>query len=196
MLGRDEAHIALRVAKRAARGGVVLPAAYFPLTPLMERDLPVDRDLALAIARRESEFDPVVVSPAGARGLMQLMPGTARDVSRRLDISYDRDGLTDDPAYNVTLGAAYLAGLIDMFGPAPVLVSVGYNAGPGRALDWMEERGDPRQPGVDLVDWIEMIPFRETRNYVMRVTESVMVYRARLGGASGPVRFLDYLRNG
>ena len=129
--------------------------------------------------------------------MMQLMPGTARDVSRRLGLSYDRDGLTDDAAYNVRLGTAYLAGLIESFGPAPILVSVGYNAGPGRAIDWQADLGDPRRDGVDLVDWVELIPFRETRNYVMRVTESVMVYRARLGAVpAGPVRMLDYLRNG
>ncbi|RYH09916.1 lytic transglycosylase domain-containing protein [Tropicimonas sp. IMCC6043] len=196
MLSLDQPHIALMIAKRATQNQIVLPAAYFPLSPLMERDLPVARDLALAIARRESEFDPVVVSPAGARGLMQLMPGTARDVSGVLEISYDRDALTADPAYNVTLGTAYLAGLIERFGPAPVLVSVGYNAGPGRSTDWMEDRGDPRNPDVDIVDWIEMIPFRETRNYVMRVTESIMVYRARLNGTQPNVPMTEFLHKG
>ncbi len=191
-----EPHLALRMAKAAAARGVVVPAAYFPLSEDLAGDLPVERALALAVARRESEFDPVVVSPAGARGLMQLMPATARDVSADLGLPYDRDGLTADPAYNARLGTTYLAGLIDAFGPAPVLVAVGYNAGPGRAIDWVAARGDPREPGLDVVDWIEHIPFRETRNYVMRVTESVMVYRARLTGETGPVRMLDYLRNG
>ncbi|RDC73804.1 lytic transglycosylase domain-containing protein [Rhodovulum sp. 12E13] len=196
LLGRGEAHIALRMAKAAAGEGRVLHAAYFPIAEGFDGDLPVERALALAVARRESEFDPVVVSPAGARGIMQLMPGTASDVSRELGLSYSRDGLTEDAAYNVRLGTAYLAGLIDSFGPAPVLVAVGYNAGPGRAIDWRATFGDPRDESVDLVDWIELIPFRETRNYVMRVTESVMVYRARLSGETGPVRMLDYLRNG
>jgi soluble lytic murein transglycosylase len=196
LLERGEAHLALRMAKAAARTGSVLHAAYFPIAEGFDGDLPVERALALAVARRESEFDPVVVSPAGARGIMQLMPGTASDVSRELGLSYSRDGLTADPAYNVRLGTAYLAGLIESFGPAPVLVAVGYNAGPGRAIDWRATFGDPREDGVDLVDWIELIPFRETRNYVMRVTESVMVYRARLSGETGPVRMLDYLRNG
>ncbi|MEM6739370.1 MAG: lytic transglycosylase domain-containing protein [Pseudomonadota bacterium] len=191
-----EIHIALRMAKRAARNRIVIPIAYFPLTSEIDADLPVERALALAIARRESEFDPVVVSPAGARGMMQLMPGTAHDVSRALGVPYDRDGLTLDPAYNIRLGATYLEGLIDSFGPAPILVSVGYNAGPGRAIDWVSINGDPRSAGIDIVDWIELIPFRETRNYVMRVTESVINYRARLGGEAGPVEMLDYLRNG
>lgn len=196
MLLLEQPHIALMIAKRAARNRIVLPAAYFPLSPLMEGKLPVSQDLALSIARRESEFDPLVVSPAGARGLMQLMPGTASDVARELEIPYDRDALTGKPEYNVTLGTAYLADLIERFGPAPVLVSVGYNAGPGRSVGWMEARGDPRKPGIDLVDWIELIPFRETRNYVMRVTESIMVYRARLNGALPNVPMTDLLRNG
>ncbi len=196
MLDLDQPHIALMIAKRAARNLVVLPAAYFPLSPLMERDLPVSKELALAIARRESEFDPVVVSPAGARGLMQLMPGTAKDVSVDLGLSYSRDALTNDPAYNVTLGTTYLAGLIDRFGPAPILVSAGYNAGPSRSIDWSEARGDPRKASVDMIDWIELIPFRETRNYVMRVTESIMVYRARLNGTLPNVPMTDLLRNG
>ena len=196
LLARDEAHLALRMAKAAAREGVVLPAAYFPIAGGFAGELPVERALALAVARRESEFDPLAVSPAGARGLMQLMPGTGREVSRQLGEPYSRDGLTGDPAYNVRLGTAYLARLIEGFGPAPILVLVGYNAGPGRAIDWQETLGDPRAPGADVVDWIEMIPFRETRNYVMRVTESVMVYRARLSGETGPVEMLDYLTKG
>jgi len=200
MLEAGEVHIALRIAKAAAANRVIVPAAYFPLTDAIDAELPVERALALAIARRESEFDPVVVSPAGARGMMQLMPGTAAEVSRQLGIPYDRDGLTGDPAYNIRLGSAYLAGLIERFGPAPILVAVGYNAGPSRAVDWVALNGDPRSAGTDLVDWIEHIPFRETRNYVMRVTESVINYRARLGGESGPdtgpVRMLDYLRGG
>jgi soluble lytic murein transglycosylase len=196
LLARGEAHLALRAAKAAAREGVVLPAAYFPVPDVIAGELPVEPALALAVARRESEFDPAAVSPAGARGLMQLMPGTASDVSRALGLSYSRDGLTADPAYNVALGTAYLARLIERFGPAPVLVAVGYNAGPGRALDWIEQFGDPRDADVDIVDWIELIPFRETRNYVMRVTESVIVYRARLSGETGPVAMRAYLRDG
>ncbi|MFV0360305.1 lytic transglycosylase domain-containing protein [Tropicimonas sp.] len=196
VLDMGEEHIALMIAKRAAYDGIVLPAAYFPLSGYMNRDLPVPREWALAIARRESEFDPVVVSPAGARGLMQLMPGTARDVSADLRIPYDRDGLTEQPAYNVTVGTAYLAGLFEAFGRAPVLVTVGYNAGPGRSLDWTSRYGDPRAPDVDVIDWIEHIPFRETRDYVQRVSESVIVYRARLSGKTGPVEFLRFLKDG
>jgi len=191
MIEDGRPHLALKIAKRVARNGIMIPAAYYPLHPLAERELPVPAELALAIARRESEFDPVVVSPVGARGLMQLMPGTARDMAGELEISYEADRLTEDPEYNAQLGTAYLAGLIEIFGDAPVLVSVGYNAGPGRAVNWVGDRGDPRYPGVDVVDWIEMIPFRETRNYVMRVTESLPVYRARL---TGRVEKLEFTR--
>ena len=142
-----------------------------------------------AIARQESEFDRNRVSHAGARGMMQLMPGTAREVASLLDLPYSKERLFSDPSYNATLGSAYLAGLIKRFGNNPILVSAGYNAGPGRPLRWMRERGDPRTADVDMIDWIEHIPFNETRNYVMRVTESLPVYRARLGKTPLPVPF-------
>lgn len=187
-------HLSVMIAKRAARYGNVIPAAYFPIHPLVEKNLPVAPELALAIARRESEFDPVVISPAGARGLMQVMPGTAKDVAEELQIDYSRDRLTSDPDYNITLGTNYLAGLIEIFGDNPVLVSVGYNAGPGRAVSWVRDRGDPRTGAIDVVDWVEMIPFRETRNYVMRVTESLPVYRARLGNADTTLEFTKLLK--
>ncbi len=196
-LSLGEPHIALRIAKRAAEAGIVLPRAYFPVVELGVDPMPVAPELALAIARRESEFDPVVSSHVGAGGLMQLMPGTAQDMTRALGIAYSRDRVYDDPTYNARLGTAYLAGLERRFGANPVLVSAGYNAGPGRPLGWMRERGDPRSETVDVVDWIEMIPFDETRNYVMRVAESLPVYRARLGrdgGGGGAVTLTDELK--
>lgn len=195
-LALNDPHLSLMIAKRAARDGHILPEAYFPLHPMAKQDHPVPTELALAIARRESEFNPAVVSPAGAMGLMQVMPGTARDVAGELKIAYEKSRLTSDPGYNIRLGTAYLAGLIEIFGPAPVLVAVGYNAGPGRAVSWVENNGDPRTAGTDIIDWIELIPFRETRNYVMRVTESIAVYRARLGQTVGPVTFTKFLRTG
>ncbi|CAM4107593.1 lytic transglycosylase domain-containing protein [Palleronia rufa] len=180
-LALGEPHLGLLIAKAVARNGIVLPRAYYPVVDLGLDTLPVSHELALSIARRESEFDPVVSSGVGAGGLMQLMPGTAKEVSASLGIGYSRDRLFSDPSYNATLGTAYLAGLERRFGRNPVLVSAGYNAGPGRPLRWMKERGDPRDADVDVIDWIEMIPFDETRNYVMRVAESLPVYRARLG---------------
>ena len=184
-LALDEPNWAVNIAKQAVQREIVLPRAYFPITALAGMDLPAPTDLVLAIARRESEFDPAVVSPADARGLMQVLPGTARMMAERLDIAFDEPALTRDGPYNARLGAAYLDVLREEFGNSIVLVAAGYNAGPGRPRRWVQELGDPRDPAVDPIDWIESIPFAETRNYVMRVMESVWVYRARLAG--GPV---------
>ncbi|MGB7263690.1 MAG: lytic transglycosylase domain-containing protein [Albidovulum sp.] len=189
----NEAHIALVLAKAAANKGVIWPAAYFPVPALSGLDLPVRPELALSIARRESEFNPAVISPAGARGLMQVMPGTAKMMAKKVGVSYDGGKLTSDWQYNARLGAAYLKELVDEFGNSPLLVAVGYNAGPGRSRRWMSELGDPRRPGVDPIDWIEAIPFRETQTYVMRVAESLPIYRARLSGQAGPLRFTEEL---
>lgn len=189
-----DAHLAVMVAKAAADRGAQLVPAYYPLSGLEKLDLGVPADLALAIARRESEFDPKVISHAGARGLMQLMPQTAKMMAGRLGLSYELDRLLADPEYNARLGAAYLSVLREEFGPALVLVAAGYNAGPGRPRRWLAERGDPRASGADVVDWIEMIPIEETRNYVMRVAESVAVYRARLAGTTAQVQLSDLLK--
>jgi soluble lytic murein transglycosylase len=190
----DEEFFEVLLGKSAANREIVLPAVYFPLHDLADMDMPVEPALALSIARRESEFRIDAGSSVGALGLMQLMPGTAQDVSGWIGEPYDRARLTRDWAYNARLGTAYLAYLEERFGGSPVLVSAGYNAGPGRPVSWVAERGDPRDPAVDLVDWIEQIPFEETRNYVMRVTESVPVYRARLSGETAPLAFTAYLR--
>ncbi len=191
----DDAYLALSLAKRAANSGDVLVPAYYPLPALETTDLGVPEELALSIARRESEFDPAVISSAGARGLMQLMPGTAQLMAPVIGEPFDAARLTTDPTYNARLGGAYLAKLRAEFGTSPVLVAAGYNAGPGRSRRWIAEQGDPRLADVDVVDWVEMIPFNETRNYVMRVAESLPVYRARLGQPDqGPVRFTDELR--
>jgi soluble lytic murein transglycosylase len=188
-----EPYIGVLVGKAAVERGIVVPAAYFPLHPMAGRDWPVEADLALSIARRESEFNAGVSSPVGAQGLMQLMPATAREVSGWLGLPYSQSRLTDWE-YNAALGTRYLAELQGMFGTSPVLIAAGYNAGPGRPRQWMGVRGDPREPSVDVVDWVEMIPFAETRTYVMRVAESIPVYRARLTGVAGPVQFTALLR--
>jgi len=194
-LAQNEPHIAVLLAKQGAERGVILPRAYFPVTGLVpEAGLPVSRALALSIARRESEFNPVVVSPAGARGLMQVMPGTAKLMATKLGAEYAPGRLTSDPVYNVTMGTAYLAQLIGEFGPSIALVASGYNAGPGRPRRWVTEFGDPRQAEVDVVDWVETIPFAETRTYVMRVAESLVIYRAKLAGKAGPVRITAELK--
>lgn len=193
LISVDEPHLAVMVGKEAARRGIVVPSSYYPVVDLGVPEMPVPRELALAIARRESEFDPAVMSGVGARGLMQLMPGTARDVARYLELPYSRDRLISDPDYNARLGTAYLDELMQTFDGNMVMVAAGYNAGPGRPIRWMAERGDPRRGAADIVDWIEHIPFDETRNYVMRVTESLPVYRARLSGNLEPVRLSSEL---
>ncbi|SMX38356.1 lytic transglycosylase domain-containing protein [Maliponia aquimaris] len=187
-------HVQVMLGKRAAQFGIELPGPYYALDPkVLEGEYPVPKELVLAIARRESEFDPGVISGAGARGYMQLMPGTAKQVSEKLGIAYDLDRLLTDPAYNARLGSNYLAGLAERFNGNAVMMAAGYNAGPGRPINWMERNGDPRTGAVDIIDWIELIPFDETRNYVMRVTESLPVYRARLGKPPHPVPFSQEL---
>ncbi len=193
-LGRPD--VTVRLSKLAARRGVILPRTYFPLIPLAQKKLPVAPEIAMAIARRESELNPETISPAGARGLMQLMPGTARKVARALGLPYDKGRLTADWSYNATLGAAYLARQIEDFGGSYILAFAAYNAGPSRARRWIDEIGDPRGGRMDPVDWIEHIPFRETRNYVMRVAESLLVYRARLKGRTPRLRLSKDLRRG
>jgi len=193
-LALNEPHVAVLIGKQAAERGLILPRAYFPVPDLVPDDLPVSRALALSIARRESEFDPAARSPADARGLMQVLPGTAKLMAEKLGLSFDAARLTRDPAYNVRLGAAYLAQLTEEFGPTLALIASGYNAGPGRPRRWITEFGDPRRPDVDVIDWVETIPFAETRTYVMRVAESVVIYRALLTGVSGPVRITAELK--
>ena len=189
----DEQYYALLLGKRALRRGVLVPQNYFPLHDLTQLDLPVEPALALSIARRESEFNISIGSPVGALGLMQLMPATAEEVSGFLGLPYARSKLTSDWEYNATLGTKYLQILQEDFGPTPVMIAAGYNAGPSRPKTWMDERGDPRLREMDVVDWIEHIPFRETRNYVMRVTESIPIYEARLTGQGGVIAFTDLL---
>lgn len=193
-LDLGEAHIAVLIGKQAAERGIILSRAYFPVPEMVPSDgLPVSRALALSIARRESEFNPVVVSPAGARGLMQVMPGTAKLMAARVGLGYSAERL-NEAAYNVRLGTAYLAQLVEEFGPSIALVAAGYNAGPGRPRRWLQEFGDPRSPDIDVVDWVERIPFAETRTYVMRVAESIVIYRAKLRGSGGPVRITAELK--
>lgn len=187
-MDRQAYHLALKVAKAAAQRGVILGDSYFPVTSLARADLPVGKALALSIARRESEFNIAAGSSAGAQGLMQLMPGTAKMMARELNVDYRPERLMTDADYNASLGSAYLAGLIRQFGFNIPLVAAGYNAGPGRPKQWIESMGDPREPSVDAVDWVESVPFRETRNYIMRVAESIPIYEMRLKGQIEPLR--------
>lgn len=178
-IGRPDATV--RVGKAAAQKGLIVMDAYYPVTDLAKAPGAVEPAFAKAIARQESELNPAAVSPAGARGLMQLMPATAQKVARDLGMKYDQGALISDPAYNARLGKTYLAEMLGKFGGARILAVASYNAGPGRVNEWLGRLGDPRTPGEDAIDWIEMIPFTETRNYVHRVMEGLHVYRARLG---------------
>ena len=176
---------AVSIARRAGRDGMMLLEAGWP-TVLTVPTQPVDPAMTLAIIRQESNFDGGAVSPAGARGLMQLMPGTAALVAKGLGIAAPLGALTSDPALNIQLGTTYLRGLLDQFDANIAMAAAGYNAGPRRVTDWIELNGDPRVPpsearGADIIDWIELIPFSETRNYVQRVVENTVIYRARMG---------------
>ena len=189
--GRDD--LALTVARRSEREGVTLIEAGWPALRIEGQDGGPEAALVLALIRQESGFMPEVESPAGARGLMQLLPSTASKVARAINLKFHPDKL-DNPEFNVRVGSAYLGDLISSFEGSYILSLAAYNAGPSRARKWMREYGDPREPNVDVVDWIEMIPFNETRNYVQRVMESVAVYRRRLGKSAGPTLEADLKR--
>ncbi len=177
------ADIALRVGKAALnRGRDHYPAA-FTLAGLPEGfadNHTLEPALVYAVSRQESAFLQTAVSRSGARGLLQLMPATAREVATDLQLPYNLARLTQDPSYNVTLGATYLEGLLERFAGSYIMTIAGYNAGGGRVTQWVESFGDPRVENIDPIDWIEMIPFNETRNYVQRVLANLQVYRARL----------------
>ena len=189
-------YVALGVAKQAALRGIIAPEAYFPVTDLAETSTSLPPEVVMAIARRESELRVDAASPAGALGLMQLMPATARAMSGEINVRYSRDKLVEDWRYNAALGTRYLSQMLRRYDGSYVLAFVAYNAGPGRADQWIKEYGDPRDPQVDVVDWVEGIPFRETRNYVMRVMESLYVYRARLSGNRPDLRISQDLKEG
>lgn len=146
-----------------------------------------------AIARQESQFDRAAVSHAGARGLMQLMPGTAREQAGKLGLGYNPGSLTTDTSYNIMLGSSYFQRMLDYYGGSYPLAVAAYNAGPGNVNRWISANGDPRLPGADMLRWIEQIPIFETRNYVQRVLENAVVYeamnpeRARFRGSNTPL---------
>ena len=151
--------------------------------------------LVHGITRQESSFDRTAVSHAGARGMMQLMPGTAREQAGKMGYGYDGGRLTSDPAYNVMLGSAYFQRLVNQWDGSYPLAVASYNAGAGNVRKWIRAYGDPRAPGGDIVGWIERIPFEETRGYVQRVLENSVVYD-RLNptlSAPRPVHLSTYL---
>jgi soluble lytic murein transglycosylase len=144
----------------------------------------VERSIVYAIARQESAFNPSVVSPAQAYGLMQVTPDAARYVCKRHGATYDLSRLKNDSSYNATLGAAELGGLLEDYRGSYIMTFAAYNAGRGSVKKWIDRYGDPRESKIDAVDWVELIPFSETRNYVQRIMENLQVYRARFGGGT------------
>ena len=183
--------MSVRVAKRAMQKDLDVFRYAYPmvkLPPYRGKGAPPDPAFVHALMRQESEFDPNARSSADARGIMQMLPGTAKMTANRHGIPYDQNRLLGDWQYNATLGMAHMRDLLEQFGGSYVLVAVAYNAGPGRARQWIKEFGDPRDPNVDVVDWVERIPFSETRNYVMRLIENTNVYRAMLAGGSAPLQ--------
>jgi soluble lytic murein transglycosylase len=171
---------AVAIARRMGRDGSALPDAGWPM-PVDPPPDAVDRAVVLGLIRQESSFDTATVSPAGARGLMQLMPATAATVARQIGAHVTLVALTDDPVRNMQLGTAYVRELMDHYNSSLPLVFAAYNAGPKRVDEWLAENGDPRVGPIDMIDWIELIPFAETRNYVQRVLENVAIYRAHRG---------------
>ena len=179
--------LAIRVTKDALNEHGILvvggyPTLVPPRPPKGNASGKLSTPLVLSVIRQESAFDREAVSSAGARGLMQLMPATAKSISKSAGVRFSPYRLTSDPDYNLILGQTYLASMLVDFGGSLPLAIAAYNAGPHRVRQWIRDNGDPRQKDIDAIDWVEMIPFTETRNYVQRVLENLQVYRARLAG--------------
>jgi len=178
----DAHNVAILIAENAERRGTPLDLFSFPKDGLPSEKLAsVDKAAVYAIAKQESHFQVDAVSGVGARGLMQLMPATAKETAQKLGLDYSQNRLTSDPSYNALLGSTYLASQLKRFDGSLVLAAAAYNAGGGNASKWITAYGDPRSDKVDTVVWVELIPFQETRKYVQRVLGNYLVYRARLG---------------
>ncbi|MBL6454465.1 lytic transglycosylase domain-containing protein [Belnapia sp. T6] len=175
---------AVWIARRSGAAGLMLLEDGWP-TPYPAPSEGPEPALVHAIARQESNFDTEAVSSANARGLMQLLPSTAQLVARRIGTALPPGALNGDPALNMRLGAAYLGQLLDRFGGVLPFAIAGYNAGPNRVDEWLGTFGDPRSGTITMLDWMELIPFGETRNYVQRVLENMAIYRARDPAAAG-----------
>ena len=184
-LARDSGRvdIAVHIARRSARDGILLGNLGYP-TMILLRDMPPEPALLHAVIRQESAFDVTAHSRAGARGLMQLMPATAKRVARQLKVKgHSTARLTSDPRHNLMLGGAYLDSMLARYEGSMIMALAAYNAGPHRVDQWLEDYGDPRGTLDEAIDWIESIPFSETRNYVQRIMEALPIYRQRLGEA-------------
>ena len=177
----------LLMGKSALNRGLPFDFYAYPVTgipPFKSIGPDVEQSIVFAIARQESAFNPSVVSPAQAYGLMQVTPDAGKYVCKKYGASFDLGRLKSDPVYNAALGAAELGGLIEDYRGSYIMTFAAYNAGRGSVKKWIDRYGDPRDPKVDAVDWVELIPFSETRNYVQRIMENLQVYRARFGGGT------------
>ncbi|WP_424165405.1 transglycosylase SLT domain-containing protein [Bradyrhizobium sp.] len=177
----------LLMGKAALNRGLPFDFYAYPVTgipPFRSIGPDVEPSIIYAIARQESAFNPAVVSPAQAYGLMQVTPDAGKYVCKKYGAGFDLGRLKGDPVYNAALGAAELGGLIEDYRGSYIMTFAAYNAGRGSVKKWIERYGDPRDPKVDAVDWVELIPFSETRNYVQRIMENLQVYRARFGGGT------------
>jgi soluble lytic murein transglycosylase len=196
---RNDAQSMLALGKTALARGLALDHYAFPEIGVPRHtgigpDL--DRSVVFSVARTESAFNPRDVSPAKAVGLMQVTPDAGRDTAKRFGVTYDWNRLVSDSVYNTQMGAAELAALLREYRGSFIMTFAGYNAGRGRVQEWVKKYGDPRDPKVDATDWVERIPFAETRNYVQRVMENLQVYRARFDAAAmaASARAIDGVR--
>ncbi len=192
--GAGDLDLAMRVARVAGQKDLPLTGRGWPTVTVEPAPGGAETAFSLAIARQESNFDPRARS-AFARGLMQLRPSTGAAVARRLGLGYSEERLYE-PAYNVELGSSYLGGITDLFGGSYVMAAAGYNAGPGRPAKWVGECGDPRGGATDPADFIECMPFAETRDYVRHVMENYEIYKAKLAGGSAPLTLAADLKRG
>ncbi len=184
--------LAINAAKAANQKNFIVTGAAYPVLS-MQIPTPPEKALTHALIRQESLFKADAGSSAGARGLMQLMPGTAKDVAKKLGLSYSPEKLTN-PDYNVKLGTYFIQRQIDNFDGSYILALAGYNAGPRRVREWIDLFGDPRTREIDPVDWLELIPIYETRNYVQRIIENLQFYRSRLAGSEVPLTILQDIK--
>jgi len=182
----NDARAMLELGKTALGRGLAVDAYAFPTIGIPQHDPvgpAIERSIIYSVARTESSFNQRDRSSANAVGLMQVTPEAGRDTAKRFGVEYDWDRMVSDPVYNTQMGAAELSALLQDYKGSYIMTFAGYNAGRGRVRDWVKAYGDPRDPNVDPVDWVERIPFAETRNYVQRVMENLLVYRHRFEGA-------------
>jgi soluble lytic murein transglycosylase len=190
----NDARAMLELGKTALGRGLPVEAYAFPTIGIPDHKPvgpAIDRSVIYSVARTESDFNQKDKSSANAVGLMQVTPEAGRDTAKRFGVEYDWDRMVSDPVYNTQMGAAELSALLLEYKGSHIMTFAGYNAGRGRVRDWIKAYGDPRDPNVDPVDWVERIPFSETRNYVQRVMENLAVYRARFGDSDPLIATTD-----